>query len=77
MIVTFYYPEAQGIKKIIQYIDERFNSGEHGDSYWVDHCGERISADTGYAYEWWENCMKPELEDIVEHLERGKQDEQI
>lgn len=69
MSVTFYYPEAREIKKIIKYIDERFDSGEHGDSYWVDHCGERISADTGYAHEWWKNCMKPELEDLIEHLE--------
>ena len=42
---------------------------EHGDSYWVDHCGERITTDVGYAMEWWECCMKPELEDWIEHLE--------
>lgn len=69
MSVTFYYPEAQEIKKIIKYIDERFDSREHGDSYWVDHCGERITTDVCYAMEWWKNCMKPELVDWIEHLE--------
>ena len=69
MSVTFYYPEAREIKKIIKYIDERFDSREHGESYWVDHCGERITTDVGYAMEWWKCCMKPELEDWIEYLE--------
>lgn len=69
MNITFYYSEIETIKKIIQYIDDRFNSGEHGDSYWVDHCGERTTVDTGYAFEWWEHCMKPELDDWIEHLD--------
>lgn len=49
------------IEDFINYIDARFDTKNHGNSFWINDLGERIVSDTGYAYEWWEDCMKPEL----------------
>ena len=48
------------IENVIKYIDDAFER-KHGDSFWLDENGNRSSADVGYAWEWWRDCMKPEL----------------
>lgn len=50
------------INELIQYIDDAFDR-KHGDSFWIDENGERSPecVDVGYAWEWWRDCMKPEL----------------
>lgn len=50
------------INELIQYIDDAFDR-EHGDSFWINEHGKRVdeSVDVGYAWEWWRDCMKPEL----------------
>lgn len=44
----------------INYIDARLRENPYEGS-WITDCGERISVDVGYAYNWWSDCMKPEL----------------
>lgn len=48
------------VKDLIQYIDDAFER-EHGSSTWIDENGNKMGADVGYAWEWWTDCMKPEL----------------
>lgn len=48
------------VHDFIDYIDSRLDSNPYEGS-WITDQGERISADVGYAYEWWRDCMKPEL----------------
>ena len=48
------------VNDLIQYIDNAFER-KHGSSFWIDENGERTTADVGYAWEWWIDCMKPEL----------------
>ena len=52
--------KTKDIAGFIKYIDNAFDR-EHGDSIWIDENGRRLSADVGYAYEWWRDCMRPEL----------------
>lgn len=52
--------EKKHICTIINYIDQRLDSNPYEGS-WIDDQGKRISADVGYAFEWWRDCMKPEL----------------
>lgn len=47
--------------EIVAYIDRAIDERPHTDSIWKDERGERYTADVGYAAEWWETCMKPEL----------------
>lgn len=49
------------INNLIKYIDDAFNNRSHLSAYWVDENGNDIGADVGYAWEWWQDCMKPEL----------------
>lgn len=51
--------------ELIKYIDDTFDR-PHGDSFWIDENGFKRSADVGYAYQWWRDCMKPELLRITE-----------
>lgn len=48
------------IQEVIRYIDLTFERQRY-DSIWLDEKMERHSADVGYGYEWWKECMKPEL----------------
>lgn len=45
---------------LIDYIDKAFERQEY-ESRWLNEQGEYLSADIGYAYEWWKYAMKPEL----------------
>ena len=47
--------------EIISYIDRAINERDHGSVIWKDENGGRHTTDVGYAAEWWEDCMKPEL----------------
>lgn len=49
------------ILKVIEYINDAFDNRPHGSSFWLDENGNRTVADVGYAEEWWNDCMKPEL----------------
>ena len=53
--------EKEIAKEIIEYINKRFRSPDHGESYWIMPDGQCISADVGYAQEWWDDCMSIEL----------------
>lgn len=48
------------LQEIISYIDQAFERQRY-DSVWIDENLGLQSADVGYAGEWWEECMKPEL----------------
>lgn len=48
------------VQDFIEYIDKRLAENPYEGS-WITDKGERIPVDVGYAYEWWNNCMKPEL----------------
>ena len=52
--------EAKNINDIFEYIDKAFDRTPYEGS-WITDTGERVSCDVGYAYEWWNDCMKPEL----------------
>lgn len=54
------------VKEIVDYINQRFNSDEHGESYWIMPNKQRITVDVGYAYEWWNDCMLVELAEKYE-----------
>lgn len=49
------------VMEVIEYINNAFDNRPHGSSFWINENGERMGADVGYAEEWWEDCMKPEL----------------
>lgn len=49
------------MQEIIDYIDRAIDERPHGSSFWVDELGRRFTTDVGYAAEWWDECMKPEL----------------
>jgi hypothetical protein len=53
--------DTMNIEDFIDYIDSRLDAEDHGESFWVNDLGARISADYGYAYSWWHDCMRPEL----------------
>ena len=46
---------------IIEYIEKRLSEQKYS-SQWVKLDGDTIPADMDYVLEWWNNCMKPELE---------------
>ena len=50
------------IRELIDYVDYRFKDPSHRESSWAFIDGKRQNLDVGYAEEWWESCMKPELE---------------
>lgn len=47
---------------LIEYIDDAFDR-KHGDSFWINENDERAdeSVDVGAVWEWWRDCMRPEL----------------
>lgn len=47
--------------QLIDYINKAFYERPHSQTRWIDELGNAIPADVGYAEEWWEDCMKPEL----------------
>ena len=47
--------------ELIEYIDRALIERPRGDSIWLDEQGKVHTADIGYAGEWWDECMKPEL----------------
>lgn len=47
--------------RLIDYIDKAFAERPHSQTRWIDELGNAIPADVGYAVEWWEDCLKPEL----------------
>lgn len=50
------------IRDFIDYIDHAFESQPSGSCCWIDDLGQEHIVDIGYAYQWWEECMKPQLE---------------
>lgn len=48
------------IQEFIDHIESRLNEQPYEGS-WISDLGERIPADVGYVYDWWNYCMKPEL----------------
>lgn len=52
--------KEQNIREVIKYIEDRLNEQPYEGS-WITDTGERVSADLGYVYDWWRDCMKPEL----------------
>ena len=46
--------------EVIEYIEATFDR-KHGDSFWIDENGNSHGADVGYSWEWWNDCMRPEL----------------
>lgn len=53
--------KKQVASAIIKHIDSAFDR-PCGESYWLDEKMNRISGiDVGYAWEWWRDCMRPEL----------------
>ena len=52
--------EKKHVHTIINYIDQRLDSNPYEGS-WINDQGKRIPTDVGYAFEWWRDCMKPEL----------------
>lgn len=54
------------VLQIIEYFNNRFNSSEHGESYWKMPDGAYITTDVGYAHEWWRCCAIDELENLIE-----------
>ena len=53
--------DRMAVKDVIEYIDNTFEERLHGSGVWITETGECITTDVGYAEEWWNNCMKPEL----------------
>lgn len=49
------------VQKVIEYIDNAFNNRPHLSAYWLDENGNSTCVDVGYAEEWWDECMKPEI----------------
>jgi hypothetical protein len=58
--------DSHTVKKIIEYIDKRFDDPKHGCSFWAKLDGTTQTEDVGYAWEWWDDCMRSELEQLVE-----------
>ena len=52
--------ESMKLQDIFEHIENAFNRTPYEGS-WITDTGERVSCDVGYAYDWWENYMKPEL----------------
>ena len=48
------------MEDLIKYIDSRIEENPYEGS-WMTDLGERVSVDVGYVYDWWNDCMKPEL----------------
>ena len=48
------------IREIVKHIDKAFDR-PGGESWWTDDVGNKIFADVGYAWEWWTDCVRPEL----------------
>lgn len=48
------------ILSVINYISNRIDENPY-EGTWVTDQGEHVSADVGYVYDWWRDCMKPEL----------------
>lgn len=48
------------VHDFIEYIDNAFDR-PHFTSCWIDDTGSGRFTDVGYAEEWWDGCMKPEL----------------
>lgn len=48
------------MRDFIEYIESAWKR-QRFESAWITENGERITCDTGYAGEWWDECMKPEL----------------
>ena len=49
------------VEKLIKYIDKRFADPKHYNSSWHMENGDYISADVGFAEEWWNNIGKEEV----------------
>lgn len=52
------------MRNTIDYIDTAFEEQSRGSSIWYDEFGREYCEDVGYAYQWWEECMKPQLERV-------------
>lgn len=52
---------AMPVEEFIAYIDKAIKERLHGDSFWIDEREHTHGADVGYAWEWWMDCMRPEL----------------
>lgn len=50
-------------KEIINYIEKRLLEQPY-EGTWITLDGKEKNTDLGYVLEWWNNCMKPELEEI-------------
>lgn len=48
------------LNDIFEYIENAFERTPYQGS-WITETGDRVTCDVGYAYEWWNDCMKPEL----------------
>ncbi len=55
-------------KEVIDYIENRLSEQPY-EGRWVTLEGKEIGADLGYVQEWWNNCMKPELEEVFNQKE--------
>ena len=66
---------AKMLEAVVQYFDTRMNDERHGQSFWVMPDGERVSADVGYALEWWKDCGREELLDIAAELRGQRENE--
>lgn len=56
------------LQDILDYVDKAFDRTPYEGS-WITYDGARVSCDVGYAYEWWDQYMKPELIHIFDDKE--------
>ena len=52
--------ETINLQDFIDHIEKAFDRTPYEGS-WITDTGERVSCDIGYTWEWWRDCMKPEL----------------
>ena len=46
---------------VIDYVDNALKSRPHRTCFWINEYGQDYCVDVGYAEDWWDNCMSPEL----------------
>lgn len=52
------------VQNTINYIDTAFEEQSVGSSTWYDELDREYIEDVGYAAQWWDECMKPQLERV-------------
>lgn len=60
--------DSKYAEELINYIDDALNRSSSSTQV-MNERGEYLTADVGYVYEWWNDCMKPELERVFLHKE--------